>query len=325
MGLVKKWQIEKSNTLTFVSNLTEIKDFAVARKKLGDDVRVDFAKLLLRTLMNETATRYTSFDEMIGDVFTDEDGLYNLVNTSNTDAIYDSTNKLYQIGYKLHDFRDYFTGAGAYDDTGKGGIRIQTKSKAIKIKKVYLMGASPNDCTATKCYICDDSDNVIASASVTDYVATFDPEVELSANTYYRIYADSEGATYQVAYRSVDTMPDYFAFSVVEYIKPDGTTGTGYIYNIERIYALVGSQIETIKLADTNTIQYMMVSAEASDTSALLCDVSPDGTNWITDQPLDTKIDVSSYSGTTPYVRIKKASGEVYSDVYAFVVTLWTS
>jgi len=35
MGLVKKWQIEKSNTLSFVNNLAEIKDNSVTLDKLA--------------------------------------------------------------------------------------------------------------------------------------------------------------------------------------------------------------------------------------------------------------------------------------------------
>src|SRR5574343_850568 len=83
--------------------------------------------------------------------------------------------------------------------TGKGGMKFNMNQSGWSIKASKVVA----DCTPTKAYICDSSQNVLATANFSGTTATFSPPYALSDATDYFILHDADGSSYVRKYVSV--------------------------------------------------------------------------------------------------------------------------
>lgn len=133
------------------------------------------------------------YDTIFLDTFSDTTGYDNTIDTGNTTATYDSTNKVY-ANYTVTSANDApttYSTTGA--DTNKAGMQILT-TKASTLTNVKKHASS----TATKCYLQDSSFNTLATADFSGQNATFN--YALSNATTYNIVTDSAGASRTAVY-----------------------------------------------------------------------------------------------------------------------------
>lgn len=272
---------------------------------------------------------------MIRDVYSDNNGYLNTINTSNTDAYYDSTNKQYK---NLGGNNETLNQGGAITDsqseTNSGGYKITIGPYDVKLISV----TKANGCTATNCYVSATRGGSAipnGTATFSGDTATFSTPPILSANTSYWVFAGSNGSQYTRKLAHTPTYPfpvngTYFSL-ITSYWNSSDTT-EDILKNITSITieALVPGNLKV--QTDTQTLpitpskfQIFTFKPTTQGDGNIKYDVSfNNGTNYQTDLNDNTEYNITN-TGTQLIIKQKlnKGSSDNLVTAKGYALMFW--
>ncbi len=248
----------------------------------------------LQILINSAGASTTLNDwaEMYIERFIDTDGQLNTIDTGNTTAIFDTDKyKNLGLGSENNESHSYPPSNVFRSGTEKLGMKI-IPDENIKLTKVV----KNSNCNATKCYIQTAyGSGILATENFVGNTATFDQE--LTASTTYYILVDNDGNSYSQTNLSGASFPEDTGLIVWHRgVNQSGSDQAAYSYGIDQIYfktynysdRIVQTNMESITANPIAHQVYSNFSTEGS--GSITYDISFDnGSNWITNQPLDSK------------------------------------
>lgn len=258
----------------------------------------------LNILINSVASSSTlnDWEDMFVDIFSDADGTNDTVDTANTTALFEvdkyKNEVLESSVVDAHSVADLGTLA---EHTALQGNTINTNFP-IKITEV----TKNTLCTATTCYIKNEANELLASATFVGNDATFN--CSLSDATTYKIVFDSGGDPYTYQYSATTEFPindTNFNWT--------GISGSGATLNMRNVFSVTSQVlINENKLIQANA---QVIDADpqghqlychnaVAGTGNITYDISFDGgTTWITDQPINTK-NTSVHTGSSMVTKL---------------------
>jgi hypothetical protein len=235
----------------------------------------------------------SDYSTMFCDIFSDSNGYSNTLDTGNTTALYDSGSKKYSNSGTTSQNQAHGVAIDASGNIGSSehsGVRIYVNS-ACTLKKVYVR----SNVTASTCRLRDDSNNDIATASISGGEATFSQS--LSASTYYRIVFTQTAGWVHYTHGSNGVLPVNQTFiNWTDGVFNNTLDSGGYFGNAVSID--VEGAATTDKIVQTNTITVssdltayqLYCKKTTAGSGAVQFKISFDnGSSWSSAKALNTK------------------------------------
>ena len=307
-------------TVPNVSNITEL------QQKQGIDI--------LRCLAHDSLTP-TNYDVLYLDLFSSAGGYSSSVDTGNTTATYDNTNKRYTNSSLQTDSQSAPSGTSGGANNWNGYKVIPNVSCSLY---QVIIGSGYNPTTAR--VWASDGSTKLGTATFSGNTATFSPAVSLTSGSTYYIAVSSLSGTYTSASGGGNT-GTVGRFNFQDKLYSNASTNDPPTWNggasqetIASLVTYLGSGVATGKVqtdvinVDGNIAQYSLYSTiTTSGAGTVTYDISFDnGSTWHTGKALNT-LNSDPNDGTQVIIKIN-LNGTTGADIATsanYALLVWYS
>lgn len=266
---------------------------------------------ILRALANGSLA-ISDYTTMFCDIFSDNNGYSNTIDTGNTTGAYNGTSKKYNNGTGSVT-TDQAHNAAFNESGGRGGAKCGAKITMGTVGGTLNSITKSGSSGVTKGYLLDSSKSVIATADFSGNTATFGSPPTLSANTTYYFASDNNGSGFTGHWRSNGTNMYPITSTYLSWVAGlyDGDDSSVYLFEILSANITVSDtpsnrivQSNTITLSG-NSIAYQLYTKKTlAGSGAVQFKVSFDnGSNWSSAKELNTKY-TNATTGTSMKIQI---------------------
>jgi len=260
----------------------------------------------------------TSNQQLI-DLFSDVDGINNTINTTNTDAVFDTS---YYLDKTIPDTNNYDElGKSLLNNTDSSDTTKYGMTGHININCYCNSITKSGNSTATKAYIYEIDGSLLGSADFSGNIATFTTPIYLKAGSEYTFVADKAGGIYTYAYDTTGLAYPYNNTYVnfIGYAATNNNGGTGEAINIlsinispiNYINSILESVSTIISSGKTKTFITPLLHEELAAGDSITADISLDGgTTYTTNIPINEWTDITSTDGTSLIAKLNLNTGD---------------